>query len=89
VEDPVRVRELLAAAPTPTAYCAALQTAGLPDYDCEARFHAMWRGVWEAIGERYDYVIVWGAPASFAETVPRSFAPRFSRGRLTMFAKTP
>jgi len=89
VEDPVRVRELLAAAPTPTAYCAALQTAGLPDYDCEARFHAMWRGVWEAIEERYDYVIVWGAPASFAETVPRSFAPRFSRGRLTMFAKTP
>jgi hypothetical protein len=88
VEDPVRVRELLDAAPNPEAYCASLQKAGLPDYDCEARFHAVWRGVWEAIEERYDYVLVWGAPSSFAETVPRAFAPRFSRGRLTLLGKT-
>ncbi len=89
VEDPVRVRQLLAAAPTPAAYCTSLEDAGLPDYDCEARFHAMWRGVWEAIEGRYDYVILWGAPASFAETIPRSFTQRFVRGRLTLFAKTP
>ena len=89
VEDPVRVRDLIKSAPTPAKYCQTLQDAGLPDYDCEARFQSMWRGVWEAIDARYDYVILWGAPAAVVATVPKSFAPRFSRGKLTLLAKEP
>jgi hypothetical protein len=89
VEDPVRVRELIKAASTPEKYCESLVNAGLPDYDCEGRFQAMWRGVWEAIEARYDYVILWGPPDGFEETVPKSFTRRVSRGRLRMFAKAP
>jgi hypothetical protein len=87
IEDPVRIRDLLAAARTPEAYCASLVHAGLPDYGCESRYRSMWRGVWEEIEGRYDDVVLWGAPPDFLETVPPSFTTRVNRGKLRLLVK--
>jgi hypothetical protein len=87
VEDPVRIRDLLAAARTPDVYCASLVRAGLPDYGCASRYRSMWRGVWEEIAARYDDVVLWGAPPEFLETVPPSFAARAERGKVRVLVK--
>jgi hypothetical protein len=87
IEDPVRIRDLLAAARTPEAYCASLVHAGLPDDGCEPRYRSMWRGVWEQIEGRYDDVVLWGAPPEFLATVPPSFTTRVDRGKVRLLVK--
>jgi hypothetical protein len=89
VEDPVRVRDLLHAGPTPAKYCKTLVDAGLPDYDCEARFQSMWHGVWEAIESRYDYVLLWRPTPDVMATVPKTFMARVSGEKLTLLVKAP
>ena len=88
VEDPVRVREFLSAASTPRAYCASLAAAKLPALDCQAGWHAKWDEFWRQATDRYDAVLLWGAPPEASALVPEAYARRFERGRLELRARS-
>jgi hypothetical protein len=86
--DPVSVRSFLGAARTPAAYCETLQRAGLRDVDCMQGWATAWTEFWNDALARYDYVLLWGAPAEVQATAPASYAPRMSRGRLTLLGRS-
>lgn len=87
VEDPVSVREFLRAAGTPQAYCASLAASSLPSFDCGARWRAQWDEFWMRATERYDAILLWGAPPEISALVPEAYVRRFARGRLELRAR--
>jgi hypothetical protein len=84
IEDPVTIRLFLGAARSPTAYCERLRHSGLPDIDCAAGWSRVWGTFWQDVQSRYDYVLLWGAPAEVMARIPASYETQMDRGRLKL-----
>jgi hypothetical protein len=88
VEDPLAIREFLGAARTPEAYCQTISRAGLPRPDCRQAWATAWSRFWHEVELRYDYILLWGAPAEVVAITPEVFETRVNQGRLKLLARS-